>query len=1023
MMACASAEVLRRLLEGTLATLEVAALRQHLLACPSCLAILDQLSDHSQLRELAGSCPSLETVAGENAPLAGMLAALRDMPPFDTFPSDPPERVRPPSSFLGPPLHPGDLGSLDGYRVLSELGRGGMGIVFKAIDPALQRTVALKVLPPERSDAAARERFVREARAAAGFNHDHIVPLHAVVNPDQGPPYLVLQYVDGKTLGQRIRAEKRLPPPEAARIALQVADGLVAAHGAGLVHRDIKPGNIILDAAQDRARIMDFGLVCLRERSGGTTQEGTLVGTPEYMSPEQVVSPQRIDERTDIYSLGVTLYESLTGETPFRGDLHGVLRQILNDEPAPPRRWSDKIPADLQTICLKAMNKEPGRRYHSASELRDDLARWTRGEPVLARPAGAGERLVRWCRRKPLVASLTAALVLVFVGGFGGVLWQLLRVEQQRAEADRARELADEQRLRAQRHFDKAFTVVDRLLLRVGDKQLAHVPYMDEERRRLLEDALEFYQGFLNESSTDPAIRRETALAHGKAAAIYALLGRDETAEGAWRAALDLQETLVRDFPQTIDYRVERAATLRELGRHYFRSTRMPEARASLTQALEVLDGLVRGHPEHRAARRDKVLCYHYLGELCRLTRRPGDAEQALSQAVSLGQELIAEDPGDVEAQAHLGRALVALGVYYRADPKRLSQAEASYLAAGVLWEQLIRQDPKNPTYREAAASVQNNLGILYSRMDRPADAEKAHLQCAEVQRQLAEDHPDVLDYQVILAKSCNNLGLFYYDSDQVSKAEGPYREALELYDELARRYPRRVECMFLYAGTIGNWARWLNKMERQEEALKWLDKAFQAYDKVLRAEPRHTEAKLALHNAHYTKGLALLHLGRTAEAAEHWRRVVELGEGEIHESYRISRPRALGYLGDHRRAMAEVEILLAEGQTRAWVLDALATACCLAHTAVQKDDKLSAAERAVLAEKYARRAVGLIDQALSAGLVKSTKDLDKLRTSKSFEPLRPRLDFQNLLRAMEQKLAQSSDGYQTQKESYQFHK
>src|SRR5581483_5591602 len=118
--------------------------------------------------------------------------------------------------------------------------------------------------------------------------------------------------------------------------------------------------------------------------------------------------------------------------------------------------------------------------------------------------------------------------------------------------------------------------------------------------------------------------------------------------------------------------------------------------------------------------------------------RRPGDAEQALSQAVSLGQELIAEDPGDVEAQAHLGRALVALGVYYRADPKRLSQAEASYLAAGVLWEQLIRQDPKNPTYREAAASVQNNLGILYSRMDRPADAEKAHLQCAEVQRQLA---------------------------------------------------------------------------------------------------------------------------------------------------------------------------------------------------------------------------------------------------------------------------------------------
>src|SRR5262249_28415849 len=200
----------------------------------------------------------------------------------------------------------------------------------------------------------------------------------------------------------------RLDAREAARICLQAAKGLAAAHGAGLVHRDIKPGNIILESATARAKIMDFGLVRIATLPGGTTQEGTIPGTPEYMSPEQVREPERIDARTDVYSLGVTLYEALTGEVPFRGVPQMVLRQIVDDEPRLPRRLNDQIPRDLETICLQCLQKERGKRYRHAEALAEDLRRFLAGEPIQARPVRAWERAGKWARRRPAVAALLA---------------------------------------------------------------------------------------------------------------------------------------------------------------------------------------------------------------------------------------------------------------------------------------------------------------------------------------------------------------------------------------------------------------------------------------------------------------------------------------------------------------------------------------------------------------------------------------------------------------------------------------
>jgi WD40 repeat protein len=239
-----------------------------------------------------------------------------------------------------------------------------------------------------------------------------------------------MEYVEGEALSDRLRRRGALAPREAAAIVRQVALGLDAAHARGQVHRDVKPSNILLEKSSGRAKITDFGLARTQEvHSQRLTLSGAIVGTPPYLSPEQITAPHRIDSRSDVYSAGVVLYELLTGEPPFRGLTHLVLEQMVHDEPRPPRRCDDTIPRDLETICLHCLEKEPGRRYADAAALAKDLGRFLDGQPVRARPVGRAERLWRWGRRNPLVASLVAALFLVLAGGLAGATSQWLRAE------------------------------------------------------------------------------------------------------------------------------------------------------------------------------------------------------------------------------------------------------------------------------------------------------------------------------------------------------------------------------------------------------------------------------------------------------------------------------------------------------------------------------------------------------------------------------------------------------------------
>jgi WD40 repeat protein/serine/threonine protein kinase len=422
---CPSSETLQQLLAEVLPEGQAQSLREHLAGCAPCQAVVDGLFDSPDLWRLASEDWPEEAHGPPEPQLARVLEKLRGSGAGNTTSSgDTSETSQVDLSFLRPPQRAGDLGMLGPYHVLAELGRGGMGIVLRAYDPELRRSVALKVLPRHRAGAEARARFVREAQAAAGIDHDHVVPVYCVTNPPDGPPYFVMQYVEGPTLRERINAAGRLDPEEAARLAEQVAEGLAAAHRAGLVHRDIKPANIILESATGRAKITDFGLVRVTALPGQTTQDGAIRGTPEYMSPEQVRTPERIDVRSDIYSLGVTLYEAVTGSVPFHGVAHMVLQQILNDEPRPARRLNDSIPRDLETICLKCLRKEPHQRYPSAGALAEDLRRFLAGQPIQARPIRVWERSLKWARRRPAIAGLLTTVFLVTALGFAGVFWQ-----------------------------------------------------------------------------------------------------------------------------------------------------------------------------------------------------------------------------------------------------------------------------------------------------------------------------------------------------------------------------------------------------------------------------------------------------------------------------------------------------------------------------------------------------------------------------------------------------------------------
>jgi WD40 repeat protein len=331
------------------------------------------------------------------------------------------------------------LPSIPGYEILSELGRGGMGIVYRARQTSLDRIVALKMLlHGHQSTTADRSRFHTEAEALARLAHPHIVQIHEISEwqPSEGGPahaYFAMEYCAGGALDGRL-GQGPFTPIEAARLLSTLARTVQAAHDKGIVHRDLKPGNVLLtDTGQPK--ITDFGLAKRLDLSAAHTASGAILGTPAYMAPEQA-SSKTVGPAADIYALGVLLYECLTGKVPFLGATMGdTILQVLSEEPVPPRRLQPRLPNDLDTICLKCLEKDPSRRYPTALALAEDLDRFLAGEPIRAHPIGPLGRLGRWARRNPALAGLTATVALLLVMATAISTTQAIRLDRARTQA------------------------------------------------------------------------------------------------------------------------------------------------------------------------------------------------------------------------------------------------------------------------------------------------------------------------------------------------------------------------------------------------------------------------------------------------------------------------------------------------------------------------------------------------------------------------------------------------------------
>ena len=325
----------------------------------------------------------------------------------DTHPPD-----RNSDTAAAPSKHyPANLGR---FQIRSRLGAGAFGAVYRGYDPTLDREVALKVPHPGSLQTERdRDRFLREPKAAAQLRHPNIVPVYDA-GVDGETYYIASAFIEGRTLQEAID-EERIESEGAVRITRHLADALDYAHQQGVVHRDVKPANIILDASGEPL-LLDFGLARFEERESNLTQDGTILGTPAYMPPEQASAQHElVGPASDQYSLGVIFYELLCGQTPFTGPPALVISMVIHQEPPSPRSIDGRILQDLETICLKAMSKSREQRYSSCRELADDLRRWQEGEPIHARPLTPIERMVRWCRRNRLVATLAATAVLLLI--------------------------------------------------------------------------------------------------------------------------------------------------------------------------------------------------------------------------------------------------------------------------------------------------------------------------------------------------------------------------------------------------------------------------------------------------------------------------------------------------------------------------------------------------------------------------------------------------------------------------------
>lgn len=737
---------------------------------------------------------------------------------------------------------------IPGYEILEVLGQGGMGIVYKALDCRLGRHVAIKMVAtgPIVTEST-RERFHAEARAVALLQHPHIAQVF-LAETIESRPYFVMEYVDGGPLSGVIAGEPQ-SPSYAATLMSKLAEAIEFSHSKNVLHRDLKPGNVIL-TREGEPKVADFGLAKFLDGDSGSTKTGDILGTPSYMSPEQAGGVvKNIGAPSDIYSLGAILYELLTGRPPFRTpDPMQTVLMVICDDPVPPRKLQPTVPKDLETICLKCLEKSPAKRYASAGELAADLKRFLADEPILARPVGRIERLLKWTRRRPALATLFCVSVLGIITAITATAYHTRQIEQAleetqaerdkarrlssqletsltetksqrdkarrlssqlevsltetKSERDRAQQLSREikaaltetqtQRDRAERLFANGHRLAKYLSSDHYEK-LEALPGGAGPRESLSSNMIEYLARLEKDAQNNVELLTDLADAYQQIAIVqgnpYAEnRGAKNVALKNYQKALDLRRRLVALSPKAAEPKMLLLLCRAQITDVKFQMGQVVEARRAYGDILQKLEQLrIEAPAENRI-----------LVSIVELLARLGDvdeAEEKLSAALARYKTALKRSEGFTTSNADRQKSNAAARnrLHYRAGQllekmRRNDEAEKQYLLVYEYAQQQMKDDPRNVFSRNGLSSALVALGDVCANRKQFTKARDYYGKALTIRRQSVRDDPRADKPQTNLAVILSRLGISFFSDTSIKTADGARQAAGYLEEALQIR-------------------------------------------------------------------------------------------------------------------------------------------------------------------------------------------------------------------------------------------
>lgn len=923
---------------------------------------------------------------------------------------------------------PSNLGSSDSagtvdfshYSMVAEVGRGGMGVVYRALDNKLKRTVALKLLHAgTQAPVAQLRRFQSEAEAVARLRHPNIVQIFEIGQCDN-EPYLAMEFVDGVNLSQFCGGQPQ-SPKLAARIVQKLAKAVHYAHQQGVLHRDLKPMNVLLaNVPQPTAggppaepnpadldmepMITDFGLAKMFHEEpdsamSGVTCAGEILGTPCFMAPEQIDSSLETTPAADVYSLGAILYSLLTGRPPFLStNPLKTMHQVLSEQPVAPSRLVPGLPIDLQTICLKCLEKDPTNRYASAQLLQQDLQRFLENRPVLARPVRVIQRTVRWCQRNKLFAGLAAALAVVCVIA-GGIVFSM---------SSRASRIS----LESQQHFEnskrnltRVLKTVDRFCLLVSQDNRLQRPEFNKLRQQLLQMAVEFDKEFVGMPDVAEDAKLQSAVAYIRLGSLGS--GTDTLKESLQYLSLgrEFLADLLESDPNNNEYALELVRCDRELGKIHSRLGDVGQAKEFLQSSIDQADQLLNRDPNLANAKLEKAKSLSSLGTLYLKGSQRIDAEKPLLESLELLEQLHKDLPDIWNIQIALANSYQKLGITYVSVIRYWKKAELPYQQAADIYQSALSAEPDSSDLAANLATTYH-LQARWSYMANDLQRAITLLeQARDLLSAIAAKHENIFAYQAELSRTIRDLANYYSRVEALDPRVLELSEQAEsLLSNLIAHDPFDTSYQSDMASTLLNHAVALKSHKQFQDALAKTDLAIQRSEGILEL---NRQDSLVLDNLHFAvEARADLdnEIGDFESALRDWDRAIEIAPPSFKVYDRMQRVRTLLLSGQVLNGTRIADSILAEldlSDSGAYQTIAVAAQVFALAAAKAQAEPLDS-ELQSLSTDFADKAMKLIQTRMDLAPLKAAY----LETTRDFDGVRVRDDFNEIL----DKLRSTSD-------------